>query len=512
MTLPSEVRFVTPEGEHPVLPADPAAIYGDLFLAVQRGGLFADQKTFVDCVPKQEPAQILAQYHRARQEAGFDLGAFVQEHFLVPHAISVTASTAESVEHHLAHTWDVLRREPDVPVSGSSLLALAHPYLIPGGRFREVYYWDSYFILLGLREHGREDLVRSITDNLADLIRRYGLIPNGNRSYYLTRSQPPVLALMVDFVLQVEGPTALERYLPALQAELDYWNDHTRGTRHAVAMPDGGTLHRYYDEVDCPRLESFANDEELSRHSPQEPAALFRNLRSATESGWDFSSRWFMGGETLAHTRTTEFIPVDLNCFLLHLERTLAKARSAAGDTAAAERIAAAAVEREQLIHRYCWSVAEGFFFDHHLPTGLWSPHYTLAAVVPLFVRCATPAQADAVAAVLRERFLQAGGLQTTLTRSGEQWDAPNGWAPLQWLAIAGLLNYGHNELAAEIAQRWINLNVGVFTRTARLMEKYNVVDLALPAGGGEYPTQDGFGWTNAVLLKLLKSYPLNKS
>jgi alpha,alpha-trehalase len=500
------------EGGCPILPPDPAAVYGDLFLAVQRGGVFSDQKTFVDCVPKQEPALIVAQYERVRHETGFDLGAFVQENFLVPQALSVVATIAESVEHHLAHSWDLLRREPDMPVVGSSLLALGNPYVIPGGRFREVYYWDSYFTLLGLREHGREDLVRSMTDNLADLVRRYGLVPNGNRTYYLTRSQPPVLALMVDFVMQHEGPATLERYRPALQAELDYWNDLNAPTRHVVSLPGGGTLQRYYDQGDGPRSEAFAQDEHLSQTSAQAPAELYRNLRTGTESGWDFSSRWFMGGETLADIRTTEFVPVDLNCFLLQLERILSKALAAAGDVPKAEELARAATRREKLIQRHCWSDSAGFFFDHHLPTGQPSPHYTLAAVTPLFVRCATQTQADAVAAVLRERFLQAGGLQTTLTRSGEQWDAPNGWAPLQWMAVAGLVNYGHNDLAAEIAQRWINLNVGVFARTGRLMEKYNVVDLSLPAGGGEYPTQDGFAWTNSVLLKLLKSYPLVKS
>jgi alpha,alpha-trehalase len=493
----------------PDLPADPAAIYGDLFLDVQRSSLFADQKTFVDCVPRSDPALILGHYHEARHRADFDLAGFVQEHFLVPQIISVAATTAESIEHHLAHSWNLLRREPDMPVAGSSLLALAHPYVIPGGRFREVYYWDSYFTILGLREHGREDLVRSITDNLADLLHRYGLIPNGNRSYYLSRSQPPMLALMVEFIMHQDGPPALERYRPALEAELDYWNDCTAATRHVVTMPGGGTLHRYYDQRDCPRMEAHSHDEHLSRLSPQPPSELYRNIRTGTESGWDFSSRWFMGGAGLEHIRTTEFVPVDLNCYLLQLERTLAKAYAAAGDTARAEATARAAARREQLIQLHCWSEEAGFFFDHHLPTGQCSPHYTLAAVTPLFVRSATQAQADAVAAVLRDRFLQAGGLQTTLTRSGEQWDSPNGWAPLQWMAVAGLVNYGHNDLAAEIAQRWINLNVGVFTRTGRLMEKYNVVDLSLPAGGGEYPTQDGFAWTNGVLLKLLKTYPL---
>lgn len=488
------------------LPPHPAEIYGALFRAVQRGHLFADQKTFVDCVPKLPPEEILAHF-AAASRAGQppDLRAFVAEHFLVPATPHVGAPPKDTLSHHLEAAWQHLRREPDRIVAGSSLLPLAHPYIVPGGRFREIYYWDTYFTALGLRANGHEDLIEAMADNLAGLIQRYGIIPNGNRTYYLTRSQPPVLALIVELIAQHRGPSAYIRYRPALELELEYWNDRLAPTRHRCDV-GGDELHRYYDQLDEPRWEAFALDEEIAARAGQ-PDGLFRHLRSATESGWDFSSRWYSGGETLAHTRTTDFAAVDLNCLIVQLERTLATACTAAGEPARAAEFAAAAARRAEVIRRRCWSDAAGFFCDFHLPAGRCSGHRTLAAVAPLFLRIATPAQADAVAKVLRADFLQCGGLVTTLVQTGEQWDFPNGWAPLQWMAVQGLGAYGHHDLAAEIARRWMRLNADVFTATGCLLEKYNVVDCKV-GGGGEYPTQDGFGWTNGVLLGLMKEYP----
>lgn len=491
--------------------ASPAQIYGSLFIDVQRSGIFSDQKTFVDCVPKEDPQLIRERYRveKAQLTDPAALRKFVTDHFLVPETSSaLTAVNEEKLEGRLQSLWELLRRDPDVAVKGSSLLPLAHPYVIPGGRFREIYYWDSYFTMLGLRESGRMDLIRSMIDNFVDLIRRHGLIPNGNRTYYLTRSQPPALALMLEFLVATDGEEVYRKYLPALQAELDYWSDPEATGGHSVQLPEGGRLQRFYDHADFPRLEAFGHDEALSLSSTQNSRELFRNLRSAAESGWDFSSRWFIGGDALKDTRTTEVLPVDLNCFLLNLERTLAQAYHLAGAPDQSRQLEQAVADRLAAINRCCWSESDGYFFDYHPNIKQRSPHFTIAGVAPLFFRIASQAQADAVAETLKSKFLQPGGLVTTLTKSGEQWDWPNGWAPMQWMAIAGLENYGHSKLAAEIAHRWIHLNVGVHARTGRFMEKYNVVDLSLPAGGGEYPTQDGFGWTNGVLLKLMRDYP----
>lgn len=488
-------------------PASPEEIYGDLFVEVQRGAIFPDQKTFVDCVPKQAPEKILSDFKATRHQTNFDLHAFVLSHFLVPESRALRLPEGQPIEAHIAALWPLLRREPDPPVPGSSLLPLPYPYIVPGGRFREVYYWDSYFTLLGLRESGDEATLRSLIDNFAYLIKEYGYVPNGNRTYFLSRSQPPFFSLMVDLLAEKGGDAIYQTYLPALQAELNYWSDQSAGTRHDVTLPDGSRLTRYYDQRDTPRPEAFAKEEAVARRSRQPKAELYRNLRAAAESGWDFSSRWFADGKTMETTRTTELVPVDLNCLLYHLEITLAKAYRVVGDKEAEARLSETADRRKAALLRMCWSADDGYFFDYDISAERCNPVFTLAGVAPLFFKLATPAQAEAVKIAIETKFLKPGGVVTSLTTTGQQWDAPNGWAPLQWLTIQGLENYGYHALATEIALRWIELNRRTYQHTGKMMEKYNVVDTSLEAGGGEYPSQDGFGWTNGVFLKLLHTY-----
>jgi len=488
-------------------PRSPDDVFGDLFVAVQRGAVFPDQKTFVDCVPRQSPERILAEYAQASRRPDFDLNAFVSSHFLVPERQALAVPKGQSIEEHVTALWTLLRRDPDRPVPGSSLLPLPHPYIVPGGRFREIYYWDSYFTMLGLRESGDEPMIRSMVENFAYLIKNYGYIPNGNRSYFMSRSQPPFFSLMVDLVAEKDGEAVYASYLPVLQAELDYWSDRTAATHHLVTLPDGSTLTRYYDQRDAPRPEAFAKEEAVAGRSKQAAPELYRNLRAAAESGWDFSSRWFGDGKTLETIRTTEIVPVDLNCLLHHLETTLAKAYRVTGDKESEARLLAAAERRKVALLRYCWSGEEGYFFDYDLTAKQPTSSLTLAGVAPLFFKLATPEQAQAVKAEIEAKFLKAGGVVTTLVATGQQWDAPNGWAPLQWLTVQGLENYGFHDLAAEIARRWLNLNRRTYEHTGKMMEKYNVVDTSLEAGGGEYPSQDGFGWTNGVFLKLQKNY-----
>ena len=204
--------------------------------------------------------------------------------------------------------------------------------MIPGGRFREIYYWDSYFTMHGLEASGRVDLIRAMVHNFAHLIDTYGHIPNGNRTYYLSRSQPPFFSLMVDLLAEEKGNGVFVEYLPALQKEYNYWMDETAPTKHLVKMPDGSDLNRYYDQLDTPRPESYRQDVETSEASTKDPKIIYRNLRSAAESGWDFSSRWFADGQNITTINTTELIPVDLNGLLYHLETTLAKAFRVRGD------------------------------------------------------------------------------------------------------------------------------------------------------------------------------------
>ena len=481
-----------------------------LFEDVQLGRIFPDQKTFVDCLPKYPLEEIDRKYRLAKASPGFNLRAFVDAHFERPKAYGTdyVSDPTKEVEEDVETLWTILTRQPDT--TAGSLIPLHFPYIVPGGRFGEIYYWDSYFTSLGLRASDRVDMIENMVKNFSHLIDTVGHIPNGNRTYYLGRSQPPFYAMMVKLLAEEQGEGVLLKYLPELEREYHFWmkgapelDARSPAAHHSVRMPDGEILNRYWDENDTPRPEAFQEDLELSHQSDQPPAKLFRHLRAGAESGWDFSSRWFKDAQSFRSIHTTDLVAVDLNCLLLNLERTIAEACQLARNLPEGEQFEGIAAGREAAIQKYLWNELEGFYYDYDIVQGRQSKAMTLAGVFPLFFKVATDEQAKAVARTVEENFLMPGGVVTTLEATGQQWDAPNGWAPLQWITIVGLENYGHHELAAEIASRWIQLNSDVFKRTGKLMEKYNVVDTHLEAGGGEYPGQDGFGWTNGVFLAL---------
>ena len=487
-----------------------------LFEDVQASRIFPDGKTFVDCLPKFPLEEIDRRYRLTKASPGFNLRDFVDAHFERPteHGTDYVSDPSKEVEEDVQSLWTILTRQPDT--AAGSLIPLPFPYIVPGGRFREIYYWDSYFTSLGLRASGRVDMVENMVKNFSHLIDTVGHIPNGNRTYYLGRSQPPFYAMMVKLLAEEHGEGVLSKYLPQLKREYQFWmksalelDGGSPAMHHSVRMPGGEVLNRYWDENDTPRPESFQEDLELSHHSDQPSTNLFRHLRAGAESGWDFSSRWFRDEHSLKSIHTTDIVAVDLNCLLLNLERTIAEGCQLASNVQETQRFEESAARREAAITKYFWNEDQGFYFDYDIAQRQQKSAMTLAGAFPLFFRVATDQQAKAVARTIEKKFLMPGGVVTTLKATGQQWDAPNGWAPLQWITIVGLENYGYHELAAETASRWINLNSDVFKRTGKLMEKYNVVDTHLEAGGGEYPGQDGFGWTNGVLLALKARGPV---
>lgn len=498
----------------------PNRVYGELFEAVQMSRLFPDNKTFVDCTPRLRPDSILAAYQQivSNPAIRFSLKAFVEANFALPEAPPTFPNTAqrESASEHIARLWPFLQRQSSpntLPDNATwrqgSLLPLPYPYIVPGGRFREIYYWDSYFTMLGLRESKQVDAISNMVNNFAHLIHTYGHIPNGNRSYYLSRSQPPFFSLMVQLLADMQDEKVYSTYLAALEKEYAYWMDQTAPTRHVVKMPDGSLLNRYYDRDDIPRQESHYEDVTLANDiaSPAGKATLYRHLRSGAESGWDFSSRWLADPRNLATIEVTNIIPVDLNSLLYNLEWVIAKAKKLQGDGKNARVFAQRAEKRRLAIEKYCWNASVGYYFDYHLRSKRQSTAITAAGVFPLcFVNLypeSMKAKGKAVANILRQHLLKEGGIVTTTQQTGQQWDAPNGWAPLQWMTVWALGRCEQRELMTDIAQRWTKLNEKVYANTGKFMEKYNVVDIGLEAGGGEYPSQDGFGWTNGVYLAM---------
>ncbi|PRE71184.1 alpha,alpha-trehalase [Burkholderia multivorans] len=492
----------------------PSQLYGDLFVAVQTAQLYPDQKTFVDATPDTDPATIMQLYQQQKSQPGFSLKAFVDQHFTPPAQGGVTPPSNQTLREHIDWLWPQLTRTTPTAPPYSSLIPMPKPYVVPGGRFREGYYWDTYFTMLGLQVSGREDLVDDMLDNFAHLIDTVGHIPNGNRTYYASRSQPPFFAYMVTLAAQAEGDKVYQKYLPALRKEYAYWmqgeSTTARGqaARHVVAMPDGAVLNRYWDASDTPRDESYLEDVTTAKAASGRAANdVYRDLRAGAESGWDYSSRWLGDGKTLATIRTTSIVPVDLNSLMFHLERTIVKGCTVTHDVGCVIDFSGRAARRALAINRWLWNRG-GYYGDYDWQLRKPRDGVTAAALYPLFAGVAWPERAKATAREVRKTLLQPGGLATTTETTGQQWDAPNGWAPLQWIAIEGLRRYGEPALAKDIGTRFLADVKHVYATEGKLVEKYVVEGAGQGGGGGgEYPLQDGFGWTNGVTLKLLEMY-----
>ncbi|WP_298688512.1 alpha,alpha-trehalase TreF [uncultured Sphingomonas sp.] len=484
----------------------PEDIFGPLYSAVELARVFPDSKTFADMIPRETPDAIMAAYRHDAPQGRDALAAFVARHF---RKAGDTGSAQLSMREHIKALWPILAKPPLATVPGSSALQLPYAYVVAGGRYQEMYYWDSYFTMLGLKADGERPLIESMLANFVSMVARYGHVPNGTRSYYLSRSQPPFLALMMD-LSDTHDPAIDRERLAALEAEHAYWMagaaclDAGGACQHVVRMPDGSLLNRYWDARDTPRDESYAEDVATDAAAAPRPAAqVNRDLRAGAESGWDYGSRWLKDGRTLATIHTTDIVPVDLNSLMWNLERAIARRCKAAGDTACAAAFEKQAAARQRAITTYLWSAADTRFVDWDRSTGRPTPAISAALLYPLFVGLATPAQADATAALAKAQLFAPGGLRTTTVRTGQQWDEPNGWAPLLWIAVGGLDRSGQGALADDLARRWVTTVSTFYACTGRMVEKYDI-DSGKAGGGGEYPVQDGFGWTNGVTRALL--------
>ena len=496
-------------------PDPPQVVFRDLFIEVEMEQIFPDSKEFADAVPKSSPPEILRLYHSDRPQSQADLKRFVERHFDLPEKAAPVAALAGKtpVREHIDSLWDQLtRKSPDSQLY-SSLLPLPLPYVVPGSRFRELYYWDSYFTMLGLSASGRQDLVQDMVRDFAYLIDTYGHIPNGNRSYYLTRSQPPFFFEMVALLSPGDKARAFARYLPQLKKEYAFWMEGAEGLRpgaarlHVVALPDGSLLNRYWDNSDTPRDESYREDMTAAQTSGREPRELFHDIRSAAESGWDFSSRWFADGHTLATINIAEIVPPDLNSLLYGLENAIRSGCERTGQPECARDFRRRAAARRAAANKYLWDEAAGSYLDYNFRLRKRTGRMSAATLYPLFVGMSNNRQASKVAKSVASQLLKPGGIVTTTTVTGQQWDAPNGWAPLQWIAVAGLTRYQHGATAEAVACRWM-VNVSrAYRQTGKLVEKYDVITPDRPGGGGEYPLQDGFGWTNGVLREFMALY-----
>jgi alpha,alpha-trehalase len=512
-----QAALVATAGRLSRIDKSPEEQLGELFNEVQLRGIYSDSKTFVDLIPKKRVRALKKEFQLARKDPHFSLNEFVNRHFYAPESGAIAVLRGENkkrtAREHVTWLWPHLTRR--VHVNRGSLFALPHEYVVPGGRFEEQFYWDTYFIMLGLHSDGAFKQNYGMLRNYVYMADKFGYIPTANRTYFVSRSQPPFFADMVALVARERQPLRLYlETLPTLLNEYSFWMKGKAKTapswQRVVRMPDGVFLNRYFDNKTSPRPDAHKEDTHTAKLAgAEQPTKTFLDLRAAAESGWDFSSRWFESAEDIHSIRTTDFVPIDLNCMLYRTELQLSRMYAALLQPLQAKKYAKKAERRAEAIRRYCWDKREGWFVDWDMARRRPSSSVTLAGIFALYAGIATKEQAKYMAQRLQNDFLKSGGLITTRIDTGQQWDAPNGWAPLHWVAIVGLRKYGYDELAEKVKRRWLQTVEKVYADHGKMIEKYNVVKPGKLGGGGEYPLQDGFGWTNGVYAALHDDFDL---
>jgi alpha,alpha-trehalase len=317
---------------------------------------------------------------------------------------------------------------------------------------------------------------------------------------------------MVELFASIKGEEVYLKYLPELVAEHQFWmagsnklNATNKAFKRIVLLNNQMVLNRYWDDDNTPRPEAYREDTQISNTALAKKETTYRNIRAAVESGWDFGSRWLEDGLTLQTIQTTEIIPVDLNCLLYNLEITISKTYLLKKNVPESAKFKKLASERKAAILKYCWDIKQGFFTDYQFNKQTSTRSLTTAGLFPLYFNLATEKQAEQVKQKVEEFFLYPGGLVTTPHITHQQWDAPNGWAPMQWIGYKGFKNYNMNPLADTIRDRWLLCVKSEYQKTGKMMERYNMLFPSIEGGGGQYPSQDGYGWTNGIYLQLLK-------
>eukprot|EP00270_Netrium_digitus_P008533 TRINITY_DN2558_c0_g1_i5.p1 TRINITY_DN2558_c0_g1~~TRINITY_DN2558_c0_g1_i5.p1 ORF type:complete len:597 (-),score=60.28 TRINITY_DN2558_c0_g1_i5:501-2291(-) len=534
----------------------------EIFRFLVTSNLFKDPKTIVDLPLRSSLSQLraefadsvlpyLAQGHPVpRDVADFfiaqhftqpssTLSAYVHDYakfegssfmpFLKKHRLKAWAFAIRSIWQELARSTALCAT---ITPNRHSKIALPHGFIMPGSRFREVYYWDTYWVIRGLIVSDMVPLAKELVENLLWLIQRFSFVPNGSRWYYTNRSQPPLLSEMVRVVYEAtEDKDLLARAIEILQREYKYWTQDPHSVLVAGATGKIHRLSRYYALWDKPRPESQCFDEkEAQGFSSTEAAQLYREIASGAETGWDFSSRWMADGKSMRTLRTTLIVPTDLNAFLLQMERNIASFAACLGPEYAATRakFCCRAEIRRGALDALLWNEERGQWLDYWLDgtkdsEGVWrSGHQNVQTFASNFVPLWCGALQDGNGSWDMERaekvveafklsgLLQVGGVATSMNPSGHQWDFPNAWPPLQHILAEGFRNVPTptgTSVAEDIATRAIQTMLVAYENTGFMHEKYESSQVGGIGGGGEYLPQVGFGWSNGVALALLKEF-----
>ena len=567
---------------------------GPIISILQKSNIFVnDTKQLVDMPLKYSPQQVWHNFWDLQDLKTTTIQSFINDNFNAAgsdvlhwlpddydkHGLTFIETVHDPIMAGWAldiHSlWGVLGRQLSDRVyqypNRHTLIPLKNRHMIvPGGRFLEFYYWDSYWIVRGLLSSNMYDTARMVVENLLDLVDRFGFVPNGSRMYYLNRSQPPFLVPMVHAIYTTTlNHTFLQYALPLLDKEYEYWMDVNT---HAVELihPNDTTntsylLNRYYSDVSYPRPESFLADETTAiwlmlserKHIPLDRARctrtpldalscistsymnnreikkLMSELTASAESGWDFASRWFYDRANLTTANTLQLIPVDLNSYMAINERTLSELHQLVNNNKLHDYYHTQYNQRVQAIQLFLFNEATYQWNDYNFveqsPSG--SSVSVSSNFIPLYAKSYNKCivnETRVIESLLSSGLIMQGGIVTSLDNDKQQWDYPNAWAPIQHMLIDGISTstniVQHSEdnqnqcitepselginLGASIARQWLYSNFLSYNSTGVMMEKYYAPALGAGTGvGGEYTPQTGFGWTNGVALILLQQY-----
>jgi len=523
-----------------------------LLHVVQMERLYNDSKTFVDKSIKTSPNEVLNKFSELMQKTGNSpnreqIQNFVETNFhdegsefeiWEPNDWNEHISMFDNISDvnylnlakDLHRRWRDLGRQIKSEVKNSpekySLIPLEHPFIVPGGRFREMYYWDSYWTIQGLLVSEMYETVLGMLKNFVQLVQDFGLVPNGNRIYYSKRSQPPLFIAMVQLYFEATNDKAfLQGNIDVLDKEFEYWI----ANRTTAIIVDGKEhlLAHYNVEVDDPRPESYYEDYKDAQEfsTLKEKQEFYQNMKSGAESGWDYSTKWFFKEDGsaslyLKDIQTRHIIPVELNSYLCRNAKIMEKFHTILGNSAKAQEYTTTFERFKNSIDEVLWNDTLGAYFDYKIVHNEQNTAFYPSNVAPLWANCFLESKnrENKVVEYIEDNdaFNYPGGIPTSLVKSDQQWDFSNAWAPLQELVVTGLENVKSDKsrnLARVLVEKWLkNVYASYIQSGKKMFEKYDVEQIGLPGGGGEYKVQEGFGWSNGVILHFMKSYNHMKS
>ncbi|CAF1111277.1 unnamed protein product [Brachionus calyciflorus] len=496
-----------------------------LLHTVQMSNVYKDSKTFVDMVTKYRDDIVIANFNKLGEKPGIEeIKKFLDENFhevghdlvhvepndwyeYAPFIAKLTDPKLINFAGYLNSKWKTLIRNFDrskiCTECTSTALFSKNSFIVPGGRFIEYYYWDTYWCIEGLLSSGMQKTAKGIIENFLDIVKVNGFVPNGSRVYYLNRSQPPMLTQMVNSYFKATNDHQfLSHSIRELDVEYEYWM-----TKKSTVLGVKGEFFRlncYNVTSFNPRPESYKEDY-INAQNNLNKEDYFSNIITATESGWDFSSRWFEDPYDIKTIQIKNIIPVDLNAIMYKNELCLYKFHKIL-NTGKDKYYEQAIRRRHKAINSVFWNKKLNTWGDFNLKKNRVNNNFLyISDLSPLWSGIKPPVDPEIILQRYKSLlYSHVSGIPVSNVFSRQQWDFPNVWAPYNYWMVYYLRLSGRKEQALNIAQRFVNTVYHGWLKTNYIFEKYEADELGAYGGGGEYIVQEGFGWTNGVVVKLL--------